>query len=154
ATLTANHTGTTLLGVSPNLRVLDNRVGNELLQQAEHDKSHGSLADGAVAGPGLGTAAGGTVDVNSARVNGVFVPRGDVAEKYNAGDYLIVPVPVAQQILHRANRVSSVFIVARRGADLRALSAELVRVVDHRAVVAEPQFRVAQTDNSVSLTRD
>ena len=154
ASVNVPRSGTTLLGVGPNLRVLDNRVGNELVRQAEQDKSHGSPADGAVAGPGLGTAAGGTVDVGSMPVKVVFVPKGDLAEKYNAGDYLIVPLPMAQQILHQAGRVSSVFIVAKPGADLAVLSAALVRVVDHRAVVAEPQFRVAQTDNSVSLTRD
>jgi putative ABC transport system permease protein len=148
------HSGTTLLGVGPNIRVLDNRVGNELVQQAEGNKSHGSLADGAIAGPDLGTAAGGSVAVNATRVKVVFVPKGDLAEKYNAGDYLIVPLPLAQQLLHQPGRVSSVFIVAKPGADLTALSAELVRAVNHRAVVAEPQFRVAQTDNSVSLTRD
>ncbi|WP_163645919.1 ABC transporter permease [Mycobacterium conspicuum] len=154
ATINVPRSGTTLLGVSSNLRVLDNRVGNELVQQAEQDKSHGSLADGAVAGPGLATAAGGTVDLNSVPVKVVFVPKGDLAEKYNSGDYLIVPLPMAQQFLHQPGRVSSVFIVAKPGADLGTLNAALVRVVDHRAVVAEPQFRVTQADNSVSLTRD
>lgn len=154
ATLNAPRSGTTLLGVSPNIRVLNNRVGNELVQQAQRDTSHGSLADGAIAGPGLGVAAGGTVDVDSLPVKVVFVPKGDLAEKYNAGDYLIAPLRLAQQLLHQTGRFSSVFIVAEPGADTRNLAAELVRVVDHRAVVAEPQFRVAQTDNSVSLTRD
>lgn len=150
ATVNAPRSGTTLLGVSPSIRVLDNRVGNELVQQADKDK----LAGGAIAGPGLGTGPGGSVEVNNTRVNVVFVPTGELAEKYNAGDYLIVPLPLAQQLLHQPGRVSSVFVVAKPGVDLRSLGADLVRVVDHRAVVAEPQFRVAQTDNSVSLTRD
>lgn len=154
ATINEPRTGTTLLGVGPNLRVLDNRVGAELVEQAERDRSHGSLADGAIAGPGLGIAAGDSVEVNSEAVKVVFVPQGDLAEKYNAGDYLIVGLRVAQQLVHQAGRVSSVFIVAKPGADLRRMNAELVRVVDHRAVVAEPQFRVAQSDNSVALTRD
>lgn len=154
ATVNTPRSGTTLLGVSPNIRTLDNRVGNEVVQQADGDKSHGSLADGAIAGPGLGTAAGGTIEINGTRINVVFVPKGDLAEKYNAGDYVIVPLPMAQQLLHQPGRVSSVFVVAKPGADVKALSTELVRVVDHRAVVAEPQFRVAQTDNSVSLERD
>ncbi|BDB40251.1 MULTISPECIES: ABC transporter permease [Mycobacterium] len=154
ATVNTPRSGTTLLGVGPDIRVLDNRVGNELVQQADQDKSHGSLADGAIAGPGLGTAPGGQVEVNGVRVNVVFVPKGDLAEKYNAGDYVIVPLPLAQNLLHQPGRVTSVFVVAKPGADLNALSTDLVRVVDHRAVVAEPQFRVAQTDNSVSLTRD
>ncbi|MCV6964666.1 FtsX-like permease family protein [Mycobacterium intermedium] len=154
ATINVPRSGTTLLGVSPNLRILDNRVGNELVQQAEQDKSHGSLAEGAIAGPGLGVAPGGSVEVNAARVNVVFVPKGTLAEKYNAGDYLIVGLQVAQRLVHQSGRVSSVFIVANPGTDLGRLNAELMRVVDHRAVVAEPQFRVAQSDSSVSLTRD
>ncbi|MFV0495830.1 FtsX-like permease family protein [Mycobacterium sp.] len=154
ATVNSPRSGTTLLGVSPDLQVLDNRVGNELVQQAEQDKSHGSLADGAIVGPGLGVAAGNQVEINSVPVNVVFVPNGTLAEKYNAGDYLIVGLPLAQKLVHQGGRVSSVFIVAKPDADLRQLNADLVRVVDHRAVVAEPQFRVAQSDNSVSLTRD
>lgn len=154
ATINEPRSGTTLLGVGPNLRVLDNRVGNELVQQAERDRSHGSLADGAIAGPGLGIAAGGSVDIDTVGVKVVFVPKGKLAEKYNAGDYLIVALPMAQQLVHQAGRVSSVFIAAKPGADLRRMNADLVRVVDHRAVVAEPQFRVAQSDNSVALTRD
>ena len=91
ATVNSPRSGTTLLGVSPDIRVLDNRVGNELVQQADQDK----LADGAIAGPGLGAAPGTRVEVGNTRVNVVFVPRGDLAEKYNAGDYLIVPLPMA-----------------------------------------------------------
>lgn len=154
ATINSPRAGTMLLGVGPDIRMLDNRVGNELVQQADGDKSHGSLAEGAIAGPGLGTAAGNPLDVNGTRINVVFVPKGDLAEKYNSGDYLIVPLPRAQELLRQPGRVTSVFIVTKPGADPRAVSAGLVRAVDHRAVVNEPQFRVAQTDNSVSLTRD
>jgi putative ABC transport system permease protein len=154
ATLNVPRPGVTLLGVSPNIRVLDNRVGNELVRQAEDDTPQGSLADGAIAGPGLGIAAGGSVEVNSVPVHVVFVPKGDLAERYNGGDYLIVPLQVAQQLLNQAGRASSVFIVAKPDADLNELSAQLVRVVNHRAVVAEPQFRVAQTDSSLSVTRN
>lgn len=144
----------TLLGVGPEIRALGNRVGNELVEQAQHDTSHGSLADGAIAGPGLQVRPGDSITVNGVAVPVVFVPSGDLARKYGGGTYLIVSLPMAQRLTQQAGRVSSVFIVARAGVDPRRLGSDLVRVVDHRAVVAAPQFRVDQTDSSLALTRN
>ena len=82
-----------------------------------------------------------TVDVGEARF-------------LNGGYWAIANLHTAQRLTGRHARLDSILVVPKSGSDLSRLQQDLLNAVDKRAVVAPPQFRVAQASDASSLMRN
>lgn len=72
----------------------------------------------------------------------------------NGGYWAIANLRTAQRLTGRSARIDSILVVPRPGSDRARLRQRLLTAVDHRAVVAAPQFRVAQASEATSLMRN
>ena len=105
---------------------------------------------GVVAGPGIArkrtvtvTSPGGTQEVEVlARL------ECGAASRFNNGEFVAAPLPLAQQLVGRPGRVDAIEIVAASGSDLGTLTDDVTRLVAGRAVVASPQLIVEQARES------
>lgn len=70
------------------------------------------------------------------------------AKRFNNGEFLAAPLPLAQQLLGRPARVDAIEIVAAPGADRGALTEAVTRLVAGRAIVASPRLIVEQARES------
>lgn len=118
------------------------------------------LADGVIAGPATGLREGQQLSIDGTDVRVAKVVTSDDADKLNAGNYMLAYLPLAQRLTGMApvdggaGEVTSIYLVAKPGADVAVLRSDAARIIDGRAVVVNPDFRAKQAEQASSVTRD
>jgi putative ABC transport system permease protein len=139
-----------LLGVNDKVRVM-----LSALQRAVQDKI-GPLVKqpGRVAvGSGSGRKEGDTFALGNGSVTVAAVISGADADRVNAGNFIVGPLPLIQRLTDRPGMIDSVLIITVPGADLGQVRKALTDVTGGRAIVAEPTFRSAQSGGAVAIMR-
>ncbi|WP_158884794.1 ABC transporter permease [Amycolatopsis anabasis] len=145
-----------LFGADDRLREL----GSDLQRAIDSVPRRDLPPDGVVLGSGLAGAAGlapgqrirlTSYTGTSHEVTVALVARGELASRVNSGFFVLAPLPLAQQLAGRDDRLDSVLVVARDGVDVESLRRNLDVAVDDRAFVGTPRFRAAQAGTAVSL---
>ncbi len=108
---------------------------------------------GVLVGAAMGLKEGDSVPIGwgSATVAGVL--DDEASNRLNGGHLVAAPLPLAQLLLDRVDKLDSVQIIAAPGTDIGKLRADLTTVVDGRAVVAEPSLRTAQAGGAIQIMR-
>ncbi|GAA3049365.1 ABC transporter permease [Gordonia defluvii] len=132
--------------MSPQLRDALRKSGGEI--------DLADLETGVVAGPGAGLAKGDRVRLNGVEVTVLQVAPAAGTEVLNRGNFLFAYLPLAQQIVGLPDRVDSLLIVAKPGANRQQLRRDAEQIVGGRAVVVDPRFRQKQAEVATAVTRD
>ncbi|MFC9897540.1 FtsX-like permease family protein [Nocardia sp. NPDC127579] len=144
---------TLLLGVDSTVMAL----GSDLLRAVgggfEMAAELAATPNGVAIGTGLGLAEGASFELGSARVTAAAVLDSDAARRINGGHFVLAPLGSAQLLLDRPGSLDSILIVPKPGSDVRALRSRIEAVVAGRAVVADPNFRAAQTGSGIAMLR-
>ncbi len=133
--------------LSPQLRSAVEGSGGEGIDPKQFD-------DGVVAGAGTGLAKGQTVQISGVDVTVIDVVGGEQLSALNGGRFVFAYLPLAQRLSGLDGAVDSILIVPKEGAAPDALRAEVTKVVDGRASVVNPDFRVRQAETASAITRD
>lgn len=141
-----------LLGVDSGITKLDSDLQKSVEDSPDAGAALLRVPNGVLVGPGFGSDDGSSIAVGSGTATVANVLRGD-ANRINGGRFIIAPLPLAQQLTGRGQQIDSVLIVAEPGADIGQLRAAVTDAVAGRAIVANPDFRTAQTDNSILLIK-
>ncbi|GAA3951329.1 ABC transporter permease [Gordonia caeni] len=144
---------TTLLGsdmrvtaLSPQLRsAVESSGGSVDLEQ---------LGDGVIAGAGTGLAADQTVEISGTPVRVLQVVDDPGTDVLNGGRFIFAYLPLAQRLAGLDGAVDSIMIVPDDCISQDALRRQVSEVVDGRAAVVDPDFRVKQTEVASAVTRD
>jgi putative ABC transport system permease protein len=101
---------------------------------------------GVIVGPAIAASARVTITSSAGSVAMPVLARADCgpAHKINAGQFVMAPLALAQQLTGRPDRVDTIEVVAGRGVRVSALAAAVDRVVAGRAVVASPKLLANQ----------
>ena len=105
---------------------------------------------GVVVGPGIaeGTSVSVTSPAGTQRAEVLARLECAAARRFNAGEFIGAPLPLAQQLLGRPGRIDAIEVVAAPGRDVTTLTEAVSRVVAGRAVVASPKLIVEQARES------
>jgi putative ABC transport system permease protein len=106
-----------------------------------------TLPDGVAAGDGMGWSRGQRVPVGTGTVTVATV----VDAHLNGGRFVVAPLPLAQQLTDRAERVDSVLVVAKPDTDRAQLRTDVEAAIGGRAVVVNPEFRGQQVRQTFAL---
>jgi putative ABC transport system permease protein len=118
---------------------------------------------GVAIGPGLAAAAGlkigsrAEVVAPTGTVSDVpvkYIAAGAAARQVNDGYFMISSLAASQAILGGPDRINSIYVVPRKGAQIGRLTAALRRLMGGYAYVGSPQYRTSQAMASSSLTRN
>ncbi|MFC9436131.1 FtsX-like permease family protein [Nocardia sp. NPDC057030] len=112
-----------------------------------------AVPNGVLVGAGMGHAEGERFRLGSGTVTVAGVLDPATSKRLNGGHLVAAPLGLAQQVTGRAGRLDSIQIIPSPGTSVDTLRTELTRVVDGRAVVAEPSLRTAQAGGAVQLVR-
>lgn len=140
-----------LLGTDNSTAALDSDMKGAV--QADQMAALLSVPNGVLVGPGTGYAKGEVVQLGSMRVTVAAVLEGEPLARFNSGDYVMAPLPLAQRIAGRVGQLDSILIVAEPNTDAAQLRSAVDTAVAGRAVVGEPSMRAAQTGNGVLMLR-
>ncbi|MFC8528653.1 ABC transporter permease [Nocardia sp. NPDC057227] len=143
----------TLLGVDTSVLQLDSPLRDALLAQLRDNPGLLAGSDEVIAGAQLGYSRGQTVEFAGRPLTVAAVAPADLAEQVNGGYFLAAPLPLAQRLADRADRIDTIMVVAEPDTDLAGLRARITDAVDHRAVVANGRLRAEQVRNALLLTR-
>ena len=112
------------------------------------------LKDGIIAGAGTGLKKDQRLTVSGVDVRVIDVVDDPGADVLNGGRFVFAYLGLAQQLAGLGDSVDSIMIVKDQGVADDALKTEVEKVVDGRAVVVDPDFRVKQAEVASSITRD
>ncbi|MFC0316288.1 FtsX-like permease family protein [Gordonia phosphorivorans] len=152
-TVLLDGTPTTLLGsdlrvtsLSPQLRSAFAASGRSV--------DTADLDDGVVVGAGTGLRKGDTVDIGGTQVRVLEVVDDPETKVLNGGRFVFAYLPLAQRLAGLEGAVDSIMIVPKDGVATETLNREVSAVVDGRASVVDPDFRVKQAEVASAVTRD
>ncbi|ETW26401.1 hypothetical protein MGAST_24455, partial [Mycobacterium gastri 'Wayne'] len=143
-----------LLGVNEKVRAM-----LSALQRAVQDKigplvkQPGRVAVGSGTGRNEGDTFALGVGKGKDTVTVAAVIAGADADRVNAGNFIVGPLPLIQRLTNRPGMIDSVLIITAPGADLGQVRNGLKDVAGGRAIVAEPTFRSAQSAGAVAIMR-
>ncbi|MFI9509864.1 FtsX-like permease family protein [Nocardia sp. NPDC052566] len=109
--------------------------------------------DSVLVGAAMGRAEGEQFQLGNHTVTVIGVLDGATSKQLNGGHIVATTLGRAQALTNRAGRLDSLQIIPTAGTDIETLRAELTRVVDGRAVVADPGLRTAQASGAIQLIR-
>lgn len=141
-----------IVGVDERARRLGTRLSEHTFSG---DDIRGLLIPGDLARE-LGLTVGDSVDVFSAggktAVRVASIIEGE-AGRFNEGRFAVAALPVAQQVLGRPGKLDSIFVIAKKGADIGPLSRNLARVAGSSTFVDSPAARVRQARTTTRTLR-
>lgn len=141
-----------LLGVGPNSSALHSDLQTAIVEQLKNaPPPQESGPNGVIVGSGVGASRGDQLDLASTRVTVLAVVSGPAAQRLNGGHFVMAPLELAQRISGRENRLDSILVFTKPGADLDHVRAAISTAIDGRAVVATPSFRAAQASSSFAI---
>ncbi|MEU7138179.1 FtsX-like permease family protein [Nocardia sp. NPDC046473] len=112
-----------------------------------------TVPNGVLVGAAMGHAEGEQFTLGSGNVTVAGILDKETSKQLNGGHLVAAPLGLAQKVTGRVGRLDSIQIIPAPGTQVDALRAELTKVVDGRAVVAEPSLRTAQAGGAVQLVR-
>ncbi|MGD9622151.1 MAG: ABC transporter permease [Mycolicibacterium sp.] len=142
-----------LLGVDDSIRSLSSDLEESVRAQLQPDSALQKVPGGVVVGPGLGIGEGDRFELGSTPVTAAVVVRDSAAQRLNSGHFVVAPLPLAQQIAGRPDRLDSILIVTAPGSDAEQIRTAVSEAVAGRALVAEPTFRAAQASSSFAVVQ-
>ena len=144
---------TVLLGADQYVTALSDELA-AAAQRASDDGSVGvgDLRTGIIAGPGTGLSKGQEVEIGGERLTVIGVADG--AGSLNRGRFVFAFWRLAQRLTGLDGRVDSILLVPAAPGDTPAMKEQARRLVDGRAVVLDPAFRVKQAEVASAVTRD
>lgn len=132
--------------LSPQLRSAVSKAGGSI-DPAELD-------DGIIAGGGTGLRKGQTLEIGGTPVRVLDVVDDEATRVLNGGRFVFAYLALAQQLSGLDDAVDSIMIVPDDGVAQASLKAQVSKVVDGRASVVNPDFRVKQAEVASAVTRD
>lgn len=110
-----------------------------------------TVDNGVLVGPGTGYQNGDRLRLQNHDVTVAGVLEGPEAERFNGGDYVFAPLPLAQSVTGNVDKLNSVLVIAGPDVDPAVLEASVTRAVDGRALVGEPTAERTKASNGVVL---
>lgn len=139
-----------LIGADANIAAL----GSDLdAPMAKYTSKLLSTPKGVLVGAAMGLKEGDSIPIGWGTATVAAVLDDEASNRLNGGHLVAAPLPLAQLLLNRVDKLDSVQILAAPGTDVAQLRAELTTVVDGRAVVAEPSLRTAQAGGAIQIMR-
>ncbi|WP_405491391.1 FtsX-like permease family protein [Nocardia sp. NBC_00511] len=139
-----------LIGADQSVAQLGSELDGTLKDQASKLLS---VSNGVLVGSAMGRHEGEKFQLGSITATVAGVIDDSAAGKLNGGHIVVALLPVAQKITGRDGRLDSIQIVPAANTDVAQLRSALTKVVDGRAVVADPDLRAAQAGGAVMLVR-
>ncbi|MFQ6395003.1 FtsX-like permease family protein [Nocardia sp. KC 131] len=112
-----------------------------------------SVPDGVLVGAAMGRSEGERFTLGSGTVTVAGILDDESSKQLNSGHIVATSLGVAQKVTGRTGRLDSIQIIAAHDTDIGTLRDALTKVVDGRAVVAEPSLRTAQAGGAIQLVR-
>ncbi|MFB8274216.1 ABC transporter permease [Nocardia colli] len=112
-----------------------------------------AVPNGVLVGAGMGHAEGEQFTLGSGTVTVAGVLDPATSKQLNGGHLVAAPLGLAQKVTGRVGRLDSIQVIPTPGTSVDTLRTELTKVVDGRAVVADPSLRTAQAGGAVQLVR-
>ncbi|WP_378732785.1 FtsX-like permease family protein [Nocardia brasiliensis] len=139
-----------LIGADANISALGSALAGPVTAQAGKLLT---VPNGVLVGTGMGYAEGEQFPLGSGTVTVAGVLDKDTSKQLNDGHLIAAPLGLAQKVTGRIGRLDSIQVIPAQGTAVETLRADLTRVVDGRAVVAEPSLRTAQAGSAIQLVR-
>ncbi|MET8873113.1 FtsX-like permease family protein [Nocardia sp. NPDC004604] len=139
-----------LIGADASIAALGSELGGPMAAQAGKLLT---VPNGVLVGSGMGRAEGEQFPLGSGTVTVAAVLDKKTSEQLNGGHIIAAPLGLAQKLTDRIGRLDSIQIIAADGTDVDQLRATLTKVVDGRAVVADPGLRTAQAGGAIQIVR-
>ncbi|WP_405166087.1 ABC transporter permease [Nocardia sp. NBC_01499] len=139
-----------LIGADQNIGALGGELAGPMTKQIGKLLA---VPNGVLVGAGMGHAEGERFTLGSGTVTVAGVLDKATSKQLNDGHIVAAPLGLAQQVTGRTGRLDSIQVIPVRGTSVDTLRAELTKVVDGRAVVAEPSLRTAQAGGAIQLVR-
>lgn len=144
---------TTLLGSDFRVTALSPQL-RSALESSDQAIDPKELEDGVVVGAGTGLRKDQTVSISGVDLRVIEVVDNADTKVLNGGRFVFAYLPVAQRLAGLDDAVDSIMIVPKDGASPAALRTAVDAVVDGRASVVNPDFRVKQAETASAITRD
>ena len=109
------------------------------------------VSNGVQVGPGVGHKKGETFQLGSGLCTVAAVLEGQQLADLNGGQYVLAPLPLAQNVTGRHGQLDSILITTKPGADLAKVRSAVTAVVNGRAIVADPSVRAARAGDGVKM---
>lgn len=139
-----------LIGADASITALGSELGGPMAAQASKLLT---VPNGVLVGSGMGRAEGEQFPLGSGTVTVAAVLDKKTSEQLNGGHIIAAPLGLAQKLTDRVGRLDSIQIIAADGTDVDQLRATLTKVVEGRAVVADPGLRTAQAGGAIQIVR-
>ncbi len=139
-----------LVGADANVAALGGDLAGPM---AEHTAELVSTPRGVLVGAAMGYQVGDSIPIGWGTGTVAGVLDDEATNRLNGGHLIAAPLPLAQLLTNRVDRLDSVQILPKPGTDIGQLRADLTTAVDGRAVVAEPSLRTAQAGGAIQILR-
>lgn len=110
-----------------------------------------TVPDGVLVGPGTGYQEGERIRLQGQEVTVAGVLDGPNAHRFNGGEYIFAPLPLAQRVAGKTDKLDSVLVVATADSEMGALDERVTRAVDGRGLVGVPLSERTESSNGVVL---
>lgn len=144
---------TTLLGSDMRVTALSPQL-RSAVEASDSAIDLDELGDGVIVGAGTGLAPDQTVEISGTPVRVLQVVDDPETDVLNGGRFVFAYLPLAQRLAGLDGAVDSIMIVPDDGVSQDALRRQVSEVVDGRAAVVDPDFRVKQSEVASAVTRD
>ncbi|MFX0575143.1 FtsX-like permease family protein [Nocardia nepalensis] len=139
-----------LIGADTSIAALGSELGAPMAAQASKLLT---VPNGVLVGSGMGRAEGEHFQLGSGTVTVAAVLDKQTSKQLNEGHIIAAPLALAQKLTDRVGRLDSIQIIAADGTDVGRLRETLTKVVEGRAVVADPGLRTAQAGGAIQIVR-
>ncbi|MFI6958855.1 FtsX-like permease family protein [Nocardia sp. NPDC050408] len=139
-----------LIGADTSITALGSDLGGPMAAQASKLLT---VPNGVLVGSGMARAEGEQFPFGSGTVTVAAVLDKKASQQLNGGHIIAAPLGLAQKLTDRVGRLDSIQIIAANGTDVDQLRETLTKVVDGRAVVADPGLRTAQAGGAIQIVR-
>ncbi|MFD4429423.1 FtsX-like permease family protein [Nocardia sp. NPDC058497] len=150
STLGAGPDRAMLIGADANIAALGSDLTGPMSQ---HTTKLLTTPKGVLVGAAMGYEVGDSIPIGWGTATVAGVLDDEATNRLNGGHLVAAPLPLAQLLTDRVDKLDSVQILPTPGTDVTALRAALTTVVDGRAVVAEPSLRTAQAGGAIQIMR-
>ncbi|WP_454164831.1 FtsX-like permease family protein [Gordonia iterans] len=143
----------TLLGSDMRVTSLSPQL-RSAVESSDSEVNPDDFRDGVIVGAATGLREGQTVEIGGTEVRVLGVVDSPDTQVLNGGRFLFAYLDLAQTLAGLDGAVDSIMIVPDDGVETAALKSQVAAVVDGRAAVVDPDFRVKQSEVASAVTRD
>ncbi|MFB7875523.1 FtsX-like permease family protein [Nocardia sp. NPDC056064] len=139
-----------LIGADQTIAALGSDLAGPM---AEYTSKLISTPKGVLVGAAMGYQEGDSIPIGWGTATVAAVLPAGTVDRLNSGHVVAAPLPLAQLLTDKVDKLDSVQIIAKPGTDIGKLRTALTEAVDGRAVVAEPSLRTAQAGGAIQIMR-